>query len=149
VISVQPTHVTPRFKAARWNGMLCAFVAAAALSACAHVATSATTEEIVHDRAQTRWNAQVAGDWEKAYSLFAPSYRAVVSSDAHRARLGAAAKLTEAEVTNVVCEAEVCTVRVRLGFAPVLKSRALPVESTHFEERWVLEEGHWWLFQGL
>lgn len=149
MISVQPTHVTPHLKSARWNGMLCAFVAAAVLSACAHVELSSTTEELVHDRAQARWNAQVAGDLEKAYSFFAPSYRSVVASDAYRARMGSAAKITEAEVTSVVCEAEVCSVRVRLGFAPILKSRALAVENTHFEERWVLDGGNWWLFQGL
>ena len=110
---------------------------------------SASTEEIVRERAQNRWNAQVAGDWKKAYSLSAPSYRAVVTPNQHRARLGGAAQWVAAEVVSVSCEAESCAVRVRLEFRPVIGPRVGESASTFVTERWVREDGEWWLFQRL
>lgn len=120
------------------------------LGGCASLSGGAPqAEDIVRERAQIRWNAQVAGDWKKAYSLSAPSYRAVVSPDQHRARLGGAAQWVAAEVVSVSCEAESCAVRVRLDFRPVVGPRVGDSASTYVTERWVREEGQWWLFQRL
>lgn len=131
-------------------GAVTACSAALLLGACASLpGTAAAPEDIVRERAEARWKSLIAGDWEKAYSLTAPSYRAVVDLDRYRAKVGKAATWVGAEVVGVTCEADACTARVRLDFKPVLGIRSGNLASTHVDEKWVEEEGGWWLFQQL
>jgi hypothetical protein len=104
-------------------------------------------EEQVRLRATERWQAAIAGDMKKVYDSTAPSYRALVSFDRFRAGFGGAVSWTGAEVVGVTCEPAVCTTVVRIDAKPLLGKGYGDVISTHFDEKWVLEQGEWWLYQ--
>jgi hypothetical protein len=99
-------------------------------------------------RAQARWDAAVAGDFEKSYSFTAPSYRALTPFKNFKAQRTGEASLASAKVIGVECGAESCAAKVRIEFyGPITKYNTAPsLISTHYDERWVVEEGNWWLF---
>lgn len=120
-------------------------VAAAALAGCASFGPR-TAEEIVSDRAQQRWTALLAGQWDRAYALMAPSYRAVVAPNRFGSQFTGGVAWRSAEVVSASCEAERCTVRIKIVFhAPPMA--AGETGTTHFNETWVLEDGQWWMYQ--
>jgi hypothetical protein len=107
-----------------------------------------TPEEVVAERAQARWDALIAGDWEKAYSFASPSFRAVADLDRFRMKLGDGGGWQGAEVKKVECEADVCQATVGIKFKPPFQMRNAfeqPLE-THYRERWILEDENWWIF---
>lgn len=133
---------------------LAALALGLALAGCAGMgAQPQSAAEIVKQRAQSRWNAMLAGDLETAYSFAAPSYRAVADLQRFRSRYGGGVSKTAVEVVSVDCgeKASLCTARIRMDFtAPLLLGREPAqigkVESTHLDERWIMEEGTWWLY---
>lgn len=135
--------IQPASSLARWFAPV---VAALAVSACASIATSSSPEEQVRQRAQARWDAQIAGDWKTAYSLTTPSYRALRNLDFYRASVGGAASWKAVEVVRVSCneDGQACSARIKLDYDAVVRpGQALP-SSTYFNENWVLEEGQWY-----
>jgi hypothetical protein len=78
------------------------------------------------ERAQARWDAQVAGNWEKAYSFATPAYRKAVDLFGFRSRSAPAAKLKSADVVNVKCKDATCDVTMRIGFAPLQRVTRKP-----------------------
>lgn len=113
-------------------------------------APAGTAEQQVMERAQARWDAARAGDFEKSYGFTAPSYRALVDLKIFRAETAGAQQLNSAEVLRVTCESDTsCAARVRIEFnVPLGANRTTPeVAETHFDEPWVKEDGNWWLFK--
>lgn len=126
------------------------FAAVSALSACTSLPSGdLSPEEAVRARAQAKWNAQLAGQWQTVYDFSAPSYRAVVDLDKFRARFGSAVRWLAAEVVSVTCQDEVCTASVRIESRPALAASKTAPLSTHVDEKWVREEGQWWVHQKL
>jgi hypothetical protein len=79
---------------------IAAVAAALALSGCGQDAPTVddrTPEEIVHERAQQRWDALLAGDIERAYGFITPAYRATSSLELYRARFGSAIQWNECD----------------------------------------------------
>lgn len=122
------------------------FLLLALMAGCATPGGPKTPEEIVGERAEARWNALVAGDWKTAYSFATPAYRNAIDVEGFRQRTGGQGGWLGAEVRSVVCEEDVCNVLVRLGFRPILP-RGIPELHTDYEERWVYDDGSWWIFQ--
>jgi hypothetical protein len=129
----------------RWAVPALLTALAVTLSGCASLTASKEPSAVVHERAQTRWNALVAGQIDKAYTYTAPSYRAVTPFQTYRGTFGAGASWEAAEVTDVRCEAERCEVAVRVRI--VLPVRTLGPITTDTKEVWVREQGQWWLYQ--
>lgn len=135
-------------------GGLCGFMLLA-LSGCATQpaagsATVRTAEELVMERAQARWDAARAGDFEKSYSFMAPSYRALVDLKIFRAETAGAQQLVSAKVLRVTCESDIsCAARIRTEFhVPLGPQRTRPeIAETHYDEPWVKEDGNWWMFK--
>ena len=123
-------------------------LAVALLAGCASMLTPATPEALVTERATQRWQAMIKGDYEKAYGLTTPSYRAVTSFARFRGGFGSGG-WQSAEVVGVNCEAEKCVVTVKVGINPVLSKRFGDTIVTHIEETWLLEGGKWWLHQNV
>lgn len=122
---------------------LCGF----SLVGCASLGDAGKTpEQIVSERVEARWAALLAGDFEKAYSFTAPSYREAISYERYRAQAGSAVNRQGAELVKVVCEAERCEATVRINYTLVLRQRD-GMQHTHVTERWVSEKGGWWLYQ--
>lgn len=122
---------------------LCA-IAIWSVSGCA--SAPKTPEERVVERAKQRWEAALAGDFERVYSMTAPSYRGLVDYKRFLAKRGTASTLTGAEVVKATCEPKVCVVVTRLeavALVPGVRDKL----STGFEEKWVFEDGDWWLHE--
>jgi hypothetical protein len=103
-----------------------------------------TAEQIVAERAQARWDALLAGNFETAYSFATPSYRAVVDAVRFQQGLGGHASWLGAKVREVTCREEVCEAMVRLKYRSPLPPR-MEFETDDIE-RWLSEDGEWWIF---
>ncbi len=115
------------------------------LSGCAGLPASGP-EDTVSARAQARWDAVVAGDWEKAYGYATPTYRATVDLYRFRVNNDALIKFRNASVFGVACEdSAVCKVKMKVTFTPP-QDRPSPDLTTVIEERWVIEGGEWWRY---
>lgn len=116
------------------------------LQGCAGSGLGATPEDIVRERAKSRWDALIAGQWEKAYNFSTPAYRNAVDLFGFRLRAGSPpGRLTGAEIVGVKCEESSCDATVRLSFFP-LKS-GFPELTAEHSERWVFSDGGWWRFE--
>ena len=119
------------------------------LAACASL-NSEPSEDQVRQRATDRWQALVAGDISRAYNYSTPGYRAVVTPEGFRGRIGSGGSWVGAEIVAVNCsEAVKCVARVRIDFKPILGRRFGDKISTHADETWLFENGQWWLFQSI
>jgi hypothetical protein len=112
------------------------------LTGCA-VLPVAAPEDVVRERAESRWQALIAGDIEKAYGFLAPSYRAVYDLPRYRTMIGNAAQHQGAKVVGVECKPEVCTAKIRIEYTVPKFSG---VYSTHYDEQWIVEQGGWWVY---
>lgn len=139
--AVEPSRLR---RASLWL-TLCASLA---LGACATLGS--VPQEQVRQRANERWQALVASDFDRAYTYNTPGYRAVVSTDVYRSRVGAAVKWLGAEAVTVECpEPAKCNATVRIDYRPLQGGRAGDKYSTHIDETWLLEDGQWWIFQSI
>jgi len=119
---------------------------AATLSGCAGlVGKPQTPEQIVAERAQARWDALVAGDWQTAYSFATPAYRDLVDVEGFRRRHGGQASWLGADVKEVTCQDDVCEPTITLKFRSLLPPYTDDLH-TDYTERWVLEGSDWWIF---
>lgn len=140
------------------RGKIETFLLTSALSAAvlwlAGCATSAPEamgkpEEVVRTRATARAEAFVKGDLDRSYSLIAPSYRKLRDVAAYKRGFGGGAQWEKAEVKGVSCEAERCKVELAVGVKPLIRGRIGDTITVQFQEVWLLEDGNWWLHQGL
>lgn len=133
----------------RWVRGFVAFVAASSvvlLQGCATFGEEAPPEERVQKRAQARWDALVAGQFEKAYGFNTPGYRESVDLGTFRSRVGnPPVKLKGAKVEAVKCAETSCDVTMRLYFLPMWPG--FPELDNQHTERWVLSDGDWWRFE--
>ena len=119
---------------------------AALLSGCdGFLSDPKTPEEVVAERAQARWEALIAGQWESAYSFASPAYRSMVDVDGFRRRQGGKTLALGSTVRKVECDGEACEAVVRLKFRPPVPQIKSVLE-TDYKERWVLDDGDWWIF---
>ncbi|MBR0567242.1 hypothetical protein J5J83_14050 [Azoarcus sp. L1K30] len=120
-------------------------IAVGMLSACSNMPPlSSAPEDIVKFRAQQRWDAHVAGEWETVYSFATPSYRALRPFVHFRGTIGSAVSWTKAEVVSVECAEEACSARVKLDFRSAVRPGVSEESSTYISEKWVLEDGQWY-----
>ena len=99
-----------------------------------------TPEQAVMARAQARWDALRAGQYDKAFSYITPSTRATLPLEVFRARIAGASWL-DAKVVKAVCEPEVCDVSVKLDYYVLPNLRDAQI----VEEKWILDSGNWWI----
>lgn len=122
---------------------------ALAVAGCASVSANRTPEEVVRQRATERVQAFVKGDLARSYSLTAPSYRNLRDLDAYKRSFGPGVTWQKAEVKNVTCEPVRCKVAIAVGVKPLIRGSFGDTITVQFEETWLLEDGNWWLHQGL
>lgn len=133
----------------RFLALLAAAAASAALAGCAAFAPK-SPEDLVRERAQERWDALIAGDFEKAYGFLSPASRGVVSLPQFRASIGAAVSWKSAKVHSVVCEQpDRCKVTMLVKYAPMLPRPRVGTIETSVDETWLLDQGQWWRPHGL
>jgi len=124
-----------------------ALLGAALLAGCAAPSVQVAPEDAVRLRAKARWDALIAGEFEKAYQFLQPSYRPLRDFDSYRRTVaGGLSKWTGADVVGVECAAEACTARIRIDYQVPAMMRGATL-NTHYDEKWVSEKGNWWLYE--
>lgn len=118
---------------------------ATALAGCASLSGGSDPATAVHKRAQQRWTALVAGQFDKAYPYLAPSVREVMSYDHFRSSFGSGGAWQAADVYDVKCELERCEAKIRLRIK--LPIHGIESITTDTQETWIPENGQWWLYQ--
>ncbi|MDF1486401.1 hypothetical protein PY257_14645 [Ramlibacter sp. H39-3-26] len=109
-----------------------------------------TPEQLVAARANARWKALVARDFQAAYGFASPGYRALTSVEGYTSRRGTAVKWIGAQAVKVECSsAERCVATVRIQAQPFLGTRFGDTITTHVEETWVRESDQWWIAERL
>ncbi len=101
----------------------------------------------VEERAQQKWDAQVAREWKKVYDFLTPAKRKVVTPEAFAGRMAAGALLYDsAKVEKAECEQDSCKVTVKVTYTYNGRITAMRgMKSTsRVEERWIRSQGQWW-----
>lgn len=123
-----------------WGGL-----AVATEPAAAEVAQPSQAESAVAKRAAERWAALVKEDYDAAYAMLSPGFRAKVTPKAYRSRFQGLTDWKEAEVRGVSCEEDTCTVKVYAAYR-FLGTAKFPAMDSEYggEETWVRLDGQWW-----
>ncbi|WP_342721375.1 hypothetical protein [Acidovorax sp. FHTAMBA] len=133
----------------RLGAIAVALSAVMLVAGCASLGAS-TPEEIVGQRATEYWKARIAGQYEKAWALSTPAYRAIKTAEQFRVQFGSGATVEAATPYKVTCESgEKCTARMKLSATPALLGMKLGTIDTYVDETWLLEDGKWWRHQDL
>jgi hypothetical protein len=121
---------------------LAVVVLAVVTAACATLGPSSPNEEkvkVVSERAQARWKAILAKDFDAAYGYLSPKSRATVTPAGFKA-IASRLAYKAAELKDVTCEAETCKVTFRITYdARMMKDVHSPLE-----ESWVIDGGQAW-----
>jgi hypothetical protein len=138
-------------KSATWrrlvkSGLLLAFMFTGIfLTACATSPESAG--DTIEKRAQDRWDALLAGDYETAYSFYSPGFRSTTTMIDLAIKIRSQrVQWVSAEYKDHSCDESACTVNVLVGFkiAKPVKGMKVWESSSLVDEQWVKTEGQWW-----
>ena len=134
------------------NRALCGVMvvlAALTIGGCATVKTE-PPELQVRQLATQRWQALLAGSFDKAYEFATPAYRLLHNSDTYRTKRQATpVKWVSAEVHSVECQEAKCAVKIHLQSKPIVPFVFKGVIDSGIDETWVLEDGRWWMLESL
>lgn len=126
-----------------------AVLVALAVSGCAAVKPE-PPELQVRKLATQRWQALLAGNFDKAYEFATPAYRLIHTADAYRAKRQATpVKWVSAEVHSVACQEVKCDVKIHIQSKPMVPTMFKGVIDSGVDEVWVMEDGQWWMLEGL
>ena len=138
-------------KSATWRrlgkpGLLLAFMFTGIfLTACA--TSPGSDGDTIDKRAQDRWDALLAGDYETAYSFYSPGFRSTTPMIDLAIRIRSQrVKWVSAEYKDHSCDESVCTVNFLVGFRIAKPVRGMKEweNSTLVDEQWIKTEGQWW-----
>ena len=116
------------------------------VSACA---TTQPAGDSIKSRAQARWDALLAADFDTAYAFYSPGYRTSHSRTDFEIELRSRrVRWTGAKVLEASCEADLCTVGSKVDYQVNRPVPGVPEwkSSEHVAERWVRVDGQWWFF---
>ncbi len=147
-------HKTSNLKSARWRrlgkpALLLTFMLAGAfLSACAGRAPlPASPDNSIAERAQQRWDALLAGDFETAYAFYSPGYRSAASMiDMAFEVRSRRVRWTSAQYKEHSCLQNSCTLLFDVGWTVNKPVPGLNKwdGSDIIEEKWIKTGGKWW-----
>jgi hypothetical protein len=102
--------------------------------------------EVLKQRAAERWQALVSNDWQTAYELEAPAYRAVYDIGHFSRRFGTAVTWDRAEVmsADVGEGGDAAVVNVTLWYRSAGVAETSPPMPVKLRENWVKDSGLWW-----
>lgn len=131
-------------KKPRYIEFLLAGMVAAALVGCG---AGDQRPESLEDRAQARWDAMVAGEFEEAWSYYTPGYRETTpAADFAQDMRRRPVRWTGAEILVSDCEGDRCEVTARVSYrvpsAPEGISDMEP--ERHVRETWIRTRDQWW-----
>ena len=125
--------------------LLALLLTATFITACATV--PGTSDSFIAERAQDRWDALLAGDYETAYSFYSPGYRSGTSVFDFAFTIKSRRVLwTSAQYKEHNCLENSCTVLFDIGFRVNMPAPGLDKwdGSDVIKEKWVKTNGQWW-----
>jgi len=134
----------PARRAAR---VILAAAAAAVLAACAATPAQPGSDAALLERAQARWDALLAKDYDAAYALYSPGYRSAHTRTDFEIHLRTQrVGYTSATYRDHECEGDVCTVNFNIEYRaprPVPGVNEWKGRSV-VSDAWVRTDGQWW-----
>lgn len=109
--------------------------------------TQSTKEQLVSERALSRWQAMIAMDWEKAYSYYSPGSRELKSLAVFSNHMQTAPMIRKsAKIQSIQCEEEMCDLNIELTYIYVGSMDAMRGQETTsiLKEKWLFADGNWW-----
>lgn len=96
-------------------------------------------------RAEGRWTALIAGDFEKAYAFETPAYRALYSFSQYRSIYGTGLRWQQARVVKVDRQApEVAMVTLEVDYSFQVSGQGMMDQRKVITETWLWVDGQWW-----
>ncbi len=125
------------------GGALAVLATGLMLGACATVEQAAVDrdKQAVSQRAQERWDLLMKGKAAEAYEYFSPATRTTLTLESFRKRSGAGRWWRAIKMERVDCQSEVCSVTMVLEY-DLYEIKGL---KAGIEEKWVKDDGTWWL----
>lgn len=117
-----------------------------ALTACQGEAPR-SDEEVVRDRAQSRWDAVVAQDYQAAWAYYSPGFRETTDAPTYALDMARRpVRRTAATVQDVHCDGDRCEVTTRVRYRTIqgvsyLRGMELERDAS---ETWIRIDGKWW-----
>lgn len=104
-------------------------------------------QAVVKQRAESRWNALITGDYDLAYGFLSPAQRSVVSLQQYKRSIGGVVQWLVAKVDDIRYDlptVAAVSVAVTYRFVPP-GSGGKAVESVRqMQEKWLYKDGVWW-----
>jgi len=125
-------------------------VAVASLFGCASQQTQSpakgevvarSVEQQVSARAEARWAAMIAQDFDKAHEFLSPGSKAVYPLAQFKARIRPL-EWRSAKAVSAVCTEDTCTVKLQIAFYHERLKREI---ATMLDETWIKDAGNWGL----
>jgi hypothetical protein len=105
-------------------------------------------EEIVTERAQARWDAMVAGEFERAWEYYSPGFREKTEPALFDVQMSQRPiRWDSAEVIGVDCAEEArCEITARIGYTAVGAPGQLAgmQNERSAQETWIRLDDQWW-----
>jgi hypothetical protein len=113
------------------------------LGACAMMEQAAVErdKQAVTQRSKERWDLLMKGKAEEAYGYFSPATRTTLTLEAFRKRSSVGKWWRSIKLERVDCQPEVCSVTMILDY-DLYELKGL---KAGIEEKWVKDNGTWWL----
>jgi hypothetical protein len=128
------------------RALVLAVLSASIFAACASTSPGGGT---VVSRAESRWDAIIAGDFDTAYQYYTPGYRSSNTlGDFEISMRLRKVQIREAQFLEQDCEESVCTLKFKTKFRVASPVPGLDAwtSTTKIEEKWVKTQGKWWYF---
>ena len=107
--------------------------------------TVQSPQALVKARVEARWQAMVAGEYDKAYEFLSPGFRSRVSPEEFRGRFEGRTEWTGVDIQGVDCEEEICVASVLARFRFLGAPPFPPYDGEAAEkENWIISDGEWW-----
>lgn len=103
--------------------------------------------ESLEDRILARWTAVIERDFETAWGFYSPGFRQTNPLEPFVNDMnGRPIRWLEAELLQLDCEDDVCNVRLRVVYTPVVGPAGLIGTQipTILDERWLRIDDRWW-----
>lgn len=137
-------------KYSRW--IMATILPAMLLSGCSTIQPGDTDEwrnsqvKVLKERAEARWAALIKHDFASAYDYLSPDFRAVVTLQQYKGRIGSVVDWQLARAKNVSYDdPTVASVMMEVTYRFRMPSTGGEIESTKFlDEKWLFKDGNWW-----
>jgi len=139
-----PQYIAHMFRRSRT--LVLALLSASLLAACASTGSGGGS---VVSRAEARWDAIIAGDYNTAYQYYTPGYRSShTPGDFEVTMRLRKVHIREARYLDQDCDETVCTVSFETKYHVASPVPGLDAwtSTTKIEEKWVKTQGKWWYF---